>query len=714
MGNLISTEIKVQEKYRNAVLTTVKNDWLSLQYAHDDLRKDKGFMLDAVKLNGSSLKYAHGDLKKDKEIVLAAIEQDWLSLQYAHDDLKKDKDFILAAIKLNGFSLKYAHGDLKKDKEIVLAAVNRNGSFLQYAHDDLKQDKEIVLVAVEQNGFSLKYAHGDLKKDKEIVLAAVNRNGSSLQYAHDDLMKDKEFILAAVKLNGNFLENAYYELKQDKDIVLAAVVQNWNSLRYAHDDLMKDKKIVLAAVRQNGYFLKYAHDDLKKDKETVLAALTENRNSLEYAHDDLKKDKNFILAIVKQNGYFLKYAHGDLKKDIEIVLAAVKQDWLSLQYAHDDLMTDNEFILAVKQQTGSLLPAKCHLVDIQSQVHNRWIVPSSSIPNAFPPPITIPSHMTESKSLSSPNADMPSKKYTLLSKLGEGGGGTVYLAERSSDKFPCAIKVFNSNYDEATYQRELNALQTLKGVSPFVLQYLDTYEHKEDSRGLVTEHKESSRGLVTELCDGNLESLIQERIESKSEFTVDEIWRFFSCCVAGVYTMHINKIGHRDLKPANILLLSLSRFCKIGDMGSSKVVDTSRSNHQSSFLLTHSYASPEVLYTKKWSTKTDVWSLGVILYELIQLNTPLEELGAAWRDEEKIYDRVKGTPFADLIRGMLRSEVDARSTIYQIMVHKDVQTALFALSKEFPDVKTFLDDHSIDSIKSKGQISKTSSDFDFR
>jgi hypothetical protein len=77
---------------------------------------NKEFVLEAVTRNGWDLEYAHNDLKKDREIVLAAVTRYGLVLQFVHDDLRKDREIVLAAAIQNGYSLYFAHEDLKNDE----------------------------------------------------------------------------------------------------------------------------------------------------------------------------------------------------------------------------------------------------------------------------------------------------------------------------------------------------------------------------------------------------------------------------------------------------------------------------------------------------------------------------------------------------------------------------------------------------------------------
>ena len=101
-----------------------------------------------VNRDGMILKDVSDEFKNDIYIVLQAIKQNIKALQYASDDLKNYKKFILNAIRTNGLVLEFVIDKFKNDRDIVSAAVEQNGHALQYASDDLQHDVEINLLAV--------------------------------------------------------------------------------------------------------------------------------------------------------------------------------------------------------------------------------------------------------------------------------------------------------------------------------------------------------------------------------------------------------------------------------------------------------------------------------------------------------------------------------------------------------------------------------------
>ena len=88
---------------------------------------------------------------------------------------------------------------------------------------------------------------------------------------------------------------------------------------------------------------------------------------------------------------------------------------------------------------------------------------------------------------------------------------------------------------------------------------------------------------------------------------------------SALYELHIRKIIHRDLKTANIFITKDLKNVKIGDMNVSKIIKNNFAYTQTG---TPYYASPEVWRDDPYNIKTDIWSLGCVLYELCMLKPP--------------------------------------------------------------------------------------------
>ena len=110
--------------------------------------------------------------------------------------------------------------------------------------------------------------------------------------------------------------------------------------------------------------------------------------------------------------------------------------------------------------------------------------------------------------------------------------------------------------------------------------------------------------------------------KKKKEELLDEkvIINWFIQILFGLKVLHSKKVLHRDLKSANILLTT-NKTIKIGDFGISKVLDNTSAK---TFVGTPYYLSPEVCENRPYDYKSDLWSLGCILYELCTLNYPFQ------------------------------------------------------------------------------------------
>ncbi|MDZ7720979.1 MAG: serine/threonine-protein kinase [Balneolaceae bacterium] len=114
---------------------------------------------------------------------------------------------------------------------------------------------------------------------------------------------------------------------------------------------------------------------------------------------------------------------------------------------------------------------------------------------------------------------------------------------------------------------------------------------------------------------------------NRLDLSIEKRLRLFLDVIEAVQYAHKNLIVHRDLKPGNILVTGEDDklFVKLLDFGISQIMDESDSEHASSKAMTRAYASPEQVKGDYTSTGSDIYSLGVILYQLISGCHPKEE-----------------------------------------------------------------------------------------
>ena len=206
--------------------------------------------------------------------------------------------------------------------------------------------------------------------------------------------------------------------------------------------------------------------------------------------------------------------------------------------------------------------------------------------------------------------------YRLERKLGEGGMSAVHLALRDDDQYrrQVAIKLMRFGMDSEDQLRRFRAER----------QILAELEHPNIARlydGGTTE--EGLPYLVMEFVEG-------ESIDAwcdRRRLTVRQRLELFRTVCTAVSTAHQNLVVHRDLKPSNILVTA-DGVPKLLDFGIAKLLDPRRPPAEVEptarwlRVMTPSYASPEQARGKPITTASDVYSLGVLLYQLITGRLP--------------------------------------------------------------------------------------------
>ena len=122
---------------------------------------------------------------------------------------------------------------------------------------------------------------------------------------------------------------------------------------------------------------------------------------------------------------------------------------------------------------------------------------------------------------------------------------------------------------------------------------------------------------------GDLKYIVKRAIQEDSHLDENKIWEYISQMAGALSHMHSKRIMHRDLKPANIFI-DVNGTLKLGDLGLGRAM-SSQTLEAYSRVGTPLYMSPEVLDGSGYNTKSDVWSLGCIAYELCALKSPFRK-----------------------------------------------------------------------------------------
>mmetsp|Transcript_1680 Transcript_1680/g.3125 ORF Transcript_1680/g.3125 Transcript_1680/m.3125 type:complete len:903 (-) Transcript_1680:2372-5080(-) len=206
--------------------------------------------------------------------------------------------------------------------------------------------------------------------------------------------------------------------------------------------------------------------------------------------------------------------------------------------------------------------------------------------------------------------------YEILKAIGKGKFAVVYRAKRKSDGEIVALKRISvDTVDDKTREKCLKEVKLLQSLDhPNIIRYMDSFINDND---LV---------IVFEwAAAGDLKRQLRKAQEKETPFEERIIWKYFSQIADAIQHMHERRIMHRDLKPANIFL-TLDGTVKLGDLGLSRELsDNTLQAH--SKVGTPLYMSPEVLRGDGYDFKSDIWSIGCLLYELAMLKSPFKSEG---------------------------------------------------------------------------------------
>jgi len=219
--------------------------------------------------------------------------------------------------------------------------------------------------------------------------------------------------------------------------------------------------------------------------------------------------------------------------------------------------------------------------------------------------------------------------FEILSKIGEGSFSSVWRVKRISDGQEYALKkVRLLNLSPKEKQNSVNEVRILASIQqPNVIGYKEVF----------LEENSTILCIVMEYAGGgDIYQKIQQYEKNQMLFKEQEVWNYAVQMILGLKALHKMKILHRDFKSANIFLSKDGKEAKIGDLNVSKILKSQLSYTQTG---TPYYASPEVWRDQPYDMKSDIWSLGCVIYEIATLKTPFRA-----KDMDGLYKKVqKGT-----------------------------------------------------------------------
>ncbi|KIK19600.1 hypothetical protein PISMIDRAFT_107269 [Pisolithus microcarpus 441] len=267
--------------------------------------------------------------------------------------------------------------------------------------------------------------------------------------------------------------------------------------------------------------------------------------------------------------------------------------------------------------------------------------------------------------------------YEPLDIIGNGSFGIIRKVRRKTDGMTFARKELNfermSERDRKQIVAEVNILKDLDHEN--IVRYHDRHVDREG--GILY--------ILMEYCGGgDLSSIIKQAQKHNRLVPEDTVWHYFMQILLALQHCHHPpnqgkddrrpQILHRDLKPDNVFLDD-SNNVKLGDFGLSKAL--AQASFANTYVGTPYYMSPELMQEKAYDSKSDIWSLGCLIYELCALRPPFHE--AKTHSELSIFIRNGRIPplprgysqaLSNVIKAMLNLNPAMRPSATQLLQHE--------------------------------------------
>uniref|UniRef100_A0A0G4HG77 non-specific serine/threonine protein kinase n=1 Tax=Chromera velia CCMP2878 TaxID=1169474 RepID=A0A0G4HG77_9ALVE len=280
-----------------------------------------------------------------------------------------------------------------------------------------------------------------------------------------------------------------------------------------------------------------------------------------------------------------------------------------------------------------------------------------------------------------PGREDSMQKYEKIKVIGEGAYGKCTLMRKGEEQL-CVMKQIDlSALSKSERYESLTEVQCLLGLQhPMIIQCLDCFVHH-NKLMIVMEYAD----------DGDLSMKLNETKKTGVKVEEDQIILWFCQVVEALRHVHSTSTLHRDIKTGNVFL-NTNGAVKLGDFGIAKVLD-----HENMLAKTNIgtpyYMSPELLHGRPYDQKSDIWSLGCVLYEMCTLRPPfsaMTDLGLARKITEGKFEPVPegrySAQLSELITHMLSMKPEDRPSAAEILSRPWLRERLAKLVADRPDI----------------------------
>uniref|UniRef100_A0A4W4ELM2 non-specific serine/threonine protein kinase n=1 Tax=Electrophorus electricus TaxID=8005 RepID=A0A4W4ELM2_ELEEL len=204
-------------------------------------------------------------------------------------------------------------------------------------------------------------------------------------------------------------------------------------------------------------------------------------------------------------------------------------------------------------------------------------------------------------------------RYQVVRQIGHGAFGKALLAkERNGSERHCVVKQISlsrvSPWEREAPLKEVTLLSKMK--HPNIVAFFGSF------------HEGTNLYIVMEFCDGG-DLMKRITMQRGQPFKEEQIVDWFVQICLGLKHIHDRKVLHRDIKAQNIFLTYGGLKVKLGDFGIARMLNNTVELARTC-VGTPYYLSPEICENRPYNNKTDIWSLGCVLYELCTLKHPFE------------------------------------------------------------------------------------------